>query len=149
MESDQTRFKGTKKLIYKEGLIPLQDEAGWNFSFPLSCYKALNLFSAQHFCGEFFHQHDLRPFEAMCFNSETQRVKIPIYPQGKNYFALGTMNIFALTHQHTSRLTCRKAGKVTVSTGTRRDNVQKWQGMTYIVRIPRGGANEVPLGHGK
>lgn len=85
----------------------------------------------------------------MCFNSETQWLKIPIYPQGKYYFAFGTINIFVVTLQHTSSFTHRRSGKVTVSPGTRRDDEQRWQVMPNIIWIPRGGANEVPLGHGK
>jgi len=59
------------------------------------------------------------------------------------------MSIFAVTLQHTLSLTHRRTGKFTVRPGTVRDDEQWWQGMPNVVRIPRGGANEVLLGHGK
>lgn len=59
------------------------------------------------------------------------------------------MNSFAVTLQHTSSLTCRRADKVTASLGAKRDDEQRWRIMPNVVQIPRGSVNEVCLGQGK
>lgn len=85
----------------------------------------------------------------MCFISETQRLKVPIYPQGKHWLSIDFINICVVTIQHFSRLTHWSAGEAGDSPETRRDDEQRYKVMTNVVWLHRSGATGAPSGHEK